>query len=228
VTDDPSEVIRQARFVAPPGATTMLLVRHGESEAAHPDRPFPLVDGHGDPALHPEGRRQAELLGRRLAAEHAGGARIDAIYVTTLRRTHETSAPLARLVGIEPVVERDLREVHLGEWEGGALRARALAGDPIFARVTAEERWDHIPGAEPLEDFDRRLREATARLVAHHPGQRIVVVTHGGVIGQLLHQASGARRFAFAGAANASISVVVHAGEGQVVLRYNDTGHLTP
>jgi probable phosphoglycerate mutase len=221
------EGIRQGRFTAPPGATTVLLVRHGESEAAHPDRPFPLVDGHGDPALHPDGRRQAELVGRRLAAEHAAGATIDAIYVTSLRRTHETAAPLAAALGIEPVVEADLREVHLGDWEGGEFRRRVVAGDPVFDRVRADERWDHIPGAEPLEDLDRRVAAAIGRIVAAHPNGRVVVVSHGGVIGHLLHQATGARRFAFSGAANASISEVVYLGDVQVVQRFNDTGHLS-
>jgi probable phosphoglycerate mutase len=63
-------------------------------------------------------------------------------------------------------------------------------------------------------------------VVAAHPGRRVVVVTHGGVIGHLLHQATGARRFAFSGAANASISEVVHVGEHQLVRRFNDTAHL--
>jgi probable phosphoglycerate mutase len=221
------EGVRQSRFTAPPGATTVLLVRHGESEAAHPDRPFPLVGGHGDPALHPEGRRQAELLGRRLAAENAAGNTIGAIYVTTLRRTHETAAPLAAAIGIEPVVEPDLREVHLGDWEGGEFRHRVAAGDPVFDRVRADERWDHIPGAEPLDDFDRRVVAGITRVVAAHPDQRVVVVTHGGVIGHLLHQATGARRFAFSAAANASISEVVHVGDVRLVQRYNDTAHLS-
>ena len=148
------EGFRQVRFNAPAGACTVLLVRHGESAAALPGRSFDLVDGHGDPALHPNGVHQAELLGRCLASQHAAGETIDAIYVTTLRRTHETAAPLAAAIGLEPVVERDLREVHLGEWEGGAFRERVAAGDPIIGRVLTEERWDVIPGAEPLEVFE--------------------------------------------------------------------------
>ena len=81
---------RQPRFAPPPGSTELLLVRHGESEPAVEDRPFPLVDGHGDPALAPEGRAQAARVCARLAGEH-----IDAIYVSKLRRTAETAANLA-------------------------------------------------------------------------------------------------------------------------------------
>ena len=51
-------------------------------------------------------------------------------------------------------------------------------------------------------------------------------MTHGGVIGQILADATGARPFAFAGADNASISHIVVFGERVTVRRYNDTTHL--
>src|SRR5215471_19988455 len=103
---------RQNRFQAPPDAAELLLIRHGESEPASLDVPFPMVDGRSDPALSPEGREQAELIATRLAA-----AGVDAIYVTTLRRTAQTAAPLASRLGLVPRVEAGLREVGLGEWE---------------------------------------------------------------------------------------------------------------
>ena len=126
---------RQHTFQRPPGATEILLVRHGESRAATPDNPFPLVDGHGDPELHPNGVVQAERVGERLRNEP-----IDAIYVTNLRRTAETAAPLAGHLGLKPRVEADLREVHLGEWEGGVLRMKAAEEDPVFLRMRSEQR----------------------------------------------------------------------------------------
>lgn len=213
--------MRQHRFTAPPGATTVLVVRHGESAPEMPDRPFELRDGHGDPELHPEGRRQAELLADRLQREP-----IAAIYVTTLRRTHETAAPLARRLGLTPIEEPDLREVFLGEWEGGRFRRRAVANDPVFQEIFREERWDVIPGAEPLADFDERVWRGFQRIVAAHPDQHVMLVSHGGVIGHLLHQVTGSRRFAFSVADNASISEIV-AGPDRVVLRrYNDVSHL--
>ena len=216
------EGVRQERYAPPPGATTVLLVRHGESEAAHPDRPFPLVDGHGDPALHPNGRAQAERVGARLAQE-----RVDAIYVTSLRRTHETAAPLAAALGLVPIVEAGLREVHLGEWEGGMFRFHMAAGHPAALQMRAEQRWDAVPGGEPAAVFQERTQSAFLRIVAAHPGGRVVAVVHGGVIGQLLHHASGSQPFAFLGAENTSISEIVVTAEGQqIVRRFNDASHL--
>jgi len=62
------KVVRQARFRRPPGATEVFLVRHGESEPAVAGQVFPLVDGHGDPALAPEGREQAERVADQIDA----------------------------------------------------------------------------------------------------------------------------------------------------------------
>jgi probable phosphoglycerate mutase len=212
---------RQYRFTPPPGATTILLVRHGESQAARADQPFALRDGHGDPPLAPAGIAQAERLAERLARET-----VDALYVTSLRRTHETAAPLAARLGIETREEPDLREVFLGEWEGGQFRVKAAEGDPLFRRIFEEERWDVVPGAEPLEVFDTRVQAGLRRIVAAHPDERVVVVAHGGVIGHILHVVTQARRFAFSTVDNASISEIVVGPEHAILRRYNDTAHL--
>ena len=215
---------RQHRFSPPSGATEIFLVRHGESAPARASRPFDVVDGQADPDLAPEGRDHAERIGRRLAGE-----RIDAIYVTTLRRTVQTAAPLAAKLGLTPVVEPELREIHLGDWENGLFRKYTTDGHPIVDRLWTEQRWDLIPGAESDERFGARLRSALTRIATAHPDQRVAVFTHGGVIGEVFAQASRAvERFAFLGADNGSISHLVVHGDVWMIRRFNDTGHLTP
>ncbi len=198
-----------------------MLVRHGESAPARDDAPFPLVDGHGDPPLDPVGHEQAERLAERLEHED-----ITAIYVTTLRRTAETAAPLAARLGIEPRVEPELREVYLGEWEGGAFRKHVVEQHPIARQMFTEQRWDVIPGAESTEAFGERVRGAVRRIAATHPDETVLVVSHGGVIGQVLAMATGSRPFAFTGADNASISQLVVVDDAWIVRRYNDAAHL--
>lgn len=213
---------RQHRFSPPPGATEIFLVRHGESAPAKGDNPFDLVDGQADPDLAPEGRDHAERVGRRLADE-----RISALYVTTLRRTPQTAAPLASKLGLTPEVEPDLREIHLGDWENGLFRRYTHEGHPIVEELWREQRWDVIPGAETMESFGGRIKAAIGRLAAANPDRRIAVFTHGGVIGEVFAQASGAtNRFAFLGADNGSISHLVVSGETWMVRRFNDTSHL--
>lgn len=213
----------QHRFTLPPGATDLLLVRHGESMPGRVDQPFPERDGHADPPLSPEGEEQAVRLAERLAS-----AAVDAIYVTPLQRTAQTAAPLAAKLGLTPVVEPDLVEVHLGEWEGVTFRARTAERHPIAVRVFTEQRWDVIPGAEPAADFAWRVRRGLLAIAARHPDQHVLAVVHGGVIGQALALATGSGRFAFVGSDNASISQVVVDGDRWILRRFNDTTHLDP
>jgi 2,3-bisphosphoglycerate-dependent phosphoglycerate mutase len=212
---------RQRRYEVPPGAADLLLVRHGASQAYLDGNLFPLVDGHGDPPLSAEGKEQAARVCARLAA-----AGVEAIYVTNLQRTAQTAAPLAEQLGLELRVEADLREVYLGEWEGGIFRKMVAEGHPISLRMAAEERWDVIPGAEPAAVLAGRVRDAIERLAAVHSGQRVAAFTHGGVIGQALAQATGSRPFAFLGAENASISRLVVTADRWIVRGFNDTAHL--
>jgi probable phosphoglycerate mutase len=212
---------RQLRFARPPGACELLLVRHGESAAAVEGEPFPLVDGHGDPPLHPEGHRQAAAVADRLQHED-----ISAIYVTTLQRTAQTAAPLAEKLDITPVVEPDLREVHLGEWEGGVFRTRVAEGHPIALEMRLQQRWDVIPGAEPADAFRERVRRGITSIASRHPDQTVVVVSHGGTMGEIIAIATGGRSFAFNGSDNASISQLVVLGDAWILRRFNDTAHL--
>ena len=211
----------QSRFRPPPGACELLLVRHGESAPARDDQPFALVDGHGDPELAPAGREQAYRVAERLEHEP-----LAAIYVTTLQRTVQTAAPLAARLGMVPRVEPDLREVYLGEWEGGSFRRHVAEGHPAALRMLAEQRWDVIPGAESGDSFAARVRGAVARIAAAHPDQVVAVVSHGGVIGQILALAAGTTGFAFVGSDNAAISHLVVTDDRWIIRRFNDTAHL--
>ena len=216
------KVYRQTRFVRPEGATEILLVRHGESRAASVENPFPLVDGQGDPELAEVGREQADKLGKRLA-DHA----IDAVYVTNLRRTHETAAPLCQARQLKPAVVSDLREVHLGDWEGGLFRIKAHEGDPRILAMHEQQEWGKIPGGETNAQLDERVARGLNHIISKHPDEVVMVVVHGGVIGSILAQATGSEPFAFMGADNASISHLI-AHQGKLSLRrFNDTSHLT-
>ncbi len=215
---------RQYRFARPKGACEIVLVRHGESQPAVPGQPFPLVDGHGDPPLYePDGVDQAALACQRLIDS---GETWDAVYVTTLQRTRQTAQVLVDHLGVEPIVEPDLREVFLGDWEGGELRKRAADLDPIVMEMYEQQRWDVIPGAESSVDFAGRVTGAIERIAAAHPDGTVVVFTHGGVIGQVMAEASGSRGFAFTGSDNCGITHIVVTPDRWVIRSWNDTGHL--
>jgi probable phosphoglycerate mutase len=213
----------QRPFTVPPDATELVLVRHGATAHAIPGEPFPLRDGHGDPPLAEAGEAQALAVAERLAGE------TDAtLFTSGLLRTTQTAAPLAARLGRTPTEVHALREVMLGEWEGGELRIRMAHGDPIALRVLEEERWDVIPGAESADGFAERLRRGVDEIVTQvGAGAAAIVFVHGGVVGELCRQATDSRPFAFVHADNGSITRLVVFPGGRWLLRsFNDTAHL--
>ena len=145
-----------------------------------------------------------------------------------MQRTAQTAEPLVAATGLKPKVIEDLREVHLGEWEGGEYRRRMHERDPIAVQALMEERWDAIPGAESMDALAARVGAGLdAMLSAIGPGGTGAAVLHGGVIGELCRQVTRSRPFAFIHADNCSISRIVQFSVGHRLLRsFNDTAHL--
>jgi len=198
-----------------------MLLRHGASAPFVPGQSFPLIDGQGDPPLSDVGQVQADQSAERLAGEP-----FHALYATSMQRTQQTVAPLAARVGLSVAIEPRLREVHLGEWEGGLLRQHAASGHPLYLKMHAEQRWDAIPGAESNADFASRCMTALDEIADRHPDQLVLCTVHGGVIGVVLAQIAGARPFAFGGADNCSVSQIVRDQGDWAIRRFNDSSHL--
>ncbi len=212
---------RQLAYEAPATATTLLLIRHGESAALADGADGPEVERRADPSLAEAGHGRAERVSERLRHEP-----IDAVYVSPLRRTTETARPLLDALALEPTVDRDLIEVFLGDWEGGTFRRMLVEQHPLVKRLWREERWDVIPNAEPADAFAARVDAVIRRIAAAHVGGTVAIFSHGGVIAQALAGAARARPFAFVDVNNGSISQLVIDGERATVRGYNDRTHL--
>ena len=221
---EPNAAIPQRDFSRPPEAVEILLVRHGASQAAVEGQPFELLEGQADPSLSPEGEQQAQAVADVLAGEP-----LEALFITPLCRTAQTAAPIAAATGLEPVVVPELREVHLGELDGGAFRIALHDGDPSIPEVFAQERWDVIPGAERMEDFAARTRAGIERIVASvragrdgrrgRPRRRHRRAVPPGD--------AAARAFAFTRADNGSITRLIVFPDGRWWVRsFNEGGHL--
>ncbi len=213
----------QSAFALPPGATEIVFIRHGASADAVPGQSFPLLDGHGDPPLSPAGHEQAKTVAERL-----GNEPLAALFVTGLTRTVETAAPLAERLGTDPIEIPELREIRLGEYEGGKFRIGVHDGDPVAWRAIAEERWDVMPGAESADAITKRVKAGVAKIVKHVGADvSAAAVVHGGIIGELCRLATDSRPFAFIHADNCSISRVIVLTDGRWLLRsFNDISHL--
>ncbi len=213
-------------FYEPPANSgQVLLVRHGQSQPFNPSSPFPLVDGHGDPPLSPLGEHQAELVGDRLSTEP-----ISAIYVSSLTRTHQTAAPLAKRLGITPNVEPDLREVFLGEGEGGRFREMAANDHPAAVALRESGEWGMVPGAETNQQLTDRTVGAVRRIATAHNDELVAAFCHGGVIAAVLGYTMGVGAMTFNGARHTSISHLVIENPGSdpkhwTLRLFNDGSH---
>jgi broad specificity phosphatase PhoE len=146
--------------------TSLLLVRHGQSEWNAQGR----WQGQADPPLTELGRLQAH---------HAAGAlpAVDRIVASTLQRAAETAAIIAAELGHDTIHhEPRLMERDAGEWSG-LTRAEIDRDYPGY--LDAEHR---PPGFEPDAALLERTLAALLDVVARHPGERVLVVTHGGVV----------------------------------------------
>jgi broad specificity phosphatase PhoE len=199
----------------------MILVRHGQSTWNREHR----IQGQLDPPLSDEGRRQAELLGRRLA-----GRGLAAFYASDLKRAFETAEAIGALVDLVPESTPGLREIYLGEWEGLRTDEIAERFPDAWARWSEEPDWDLVPGGEGAARFEARVICTLDEIHDRHPHGDVLVVTHGGVIQVALHRVIGRPSrglFPFK-IQNASISLIEERFGRMVIGGSNDVAHLEP
>lgn len=159
--------------------TRILLARHGETDWNRVGR----WQGHADQPLNETGREQAAELGRRL-----NGRGIAAVYSSDLRRASETATIVGAELGIEVIQDPALREIDVGSWSGLTRDEVAERFPEGFARWRAGEIGHD---GETREQLATRVIPAVERIAHAHPGDTVLVVTHGGVIRTLLRHAAG-------------------------------------
>ncbi|HYM66719.1 MAG TPA: histidine phosphatase family protein [Patescibacteria group bacterium] len=197
----------------------ILLVRHGESVWNAERR----IQGQLDPPLSEEGRRQAEMLGRRLA-----GRKLAGFYTSDLKRAVQTATLIGESIGMDPEPLGPLREIYLGEWEGMRTEELAQRFPEVWARWSHEPDWDLVPGGEGAAAFEARAGEAIDALFQRHPDGEVLVVTHGGVIQVALHRVvgRGSRGLFQFRIQNTSISAIERRNGRTVIGGVNDVSHL--
>lgn len=189
--------------------TIMYLVRHGETQWNQVRR----IQGHSDIALNDQGLQQAEKVARRFRDET-----IHAIYSSDLSRAYVTAMKIAEASGSAVSTRTTLRERCYGEWEG-------LTYEEIRARFEAQD--EAACGIETFEDMQQRAVTALTELAKNHPGEAIVVVSHGGLINSFLHYVTaGEQGTGITRIDNTGITVFRYAFDRWDVLQVNCTDHL--
>ncbi|MFB9473015.1 bifunctional RNase H/acid phosphatase [Nonomuraea salmonea] len=208
---------------APPTrvATSLLLLRHGETELSVQRR----FSGLGDAELTANGLAQASAAAGRLAREPY---RLDVIVTSPLTRARQTAAAVAQQTGLDVEVCDDLREADFGAWEGHTFtevqrrwpgELAAWLSDPAVAP----------PGGESFADASRRVQAAREHLIERYEGRTVLAVSHVTPIKLLLQDALTAPLQALyrMHLDLACLSLIEYYADGPAVVKtFNDTAHL--
>lgn len=203
--------------------TTLYLVRHGETEY---NRRQIMQGRRINSSLNATGRRQAEALGRRFA-----DVPLDALYTSSLRRAIETAdAVAAHHEGIPRYRLEDLDEMSWGVYEG---EARSPELQAFLDEIRGH--WDRghfgycVEEGESILDVQTRGLRAIEHIVTRHPGETVLVVSHGRFLRVLLAsllEAYGLARMDEIPHANTGVNNLVYAAGRYEATLLNCTAHL--
>ena len=206
----------------PAAASQLILIRHAASDCSVNGQT--VLCGSYDAPLSAGGRIEIDRLRTRLALDPAS-----ALYSSPLRRALETAgaAPPHLLAGTR--VLRSLAEVNCGILDGLAIESVQRHYPEIWADNEAQTNEDFCwPGGETYKNFRRRVSRAVRVIARKHAGERVIVITHAGVINQILGMIAGqsAARWENFRPGNASITEVLWTGDTGRVAAFDDRSHL--
>ena len=183
--------------------TTLIIVRHGESEA----NGNKMFAGHLDIPLSARGFQQAELTAGYIKEHY----RVDAVYASDLQRAYHTALPIAKAFDLEVTKSEQLREVYAGHWQGQSF--------DVLESKYAQSYWTwrndigiaHPDGGESVAALSERIWSAVQEITKKGQGKTVVIATHATPIRALLCRVEG-RELAdmkdVGWVSNASVSIV--------------------
>ncbi|KAI3777099.1 hypothetical protein L1987_46893 [Smallanthus sonchifolius] len=201
--------------------TEIVVVRHGETEWNAEKR----IQGHLDIDLNDVGRQQAIAVAERLSAE----SKISAIYSSDLKRALETAETIAsRCGGLQVIQDPSLRERHLGDLQGIVYGDAPKLKTKAYMALQSDGRDVEIPGGgESLNQLYKRCTDSLQKIGSKHRGERVVVVTHGGVIRALHQRASSGKGHRAGRILNVSVNVLHLSDPDKWVIKsWGDVSHL--
>lgn len=203
-------------------AARLILIRHGHtsSNSSGGSR----MSGWTDTSLSDRGWRQVACLVRRMTTEPAA-----AVYSSPLLRALQTARPVAETAGVELLLEPDLREIYCGEVDGWPVEeVRRHHPDLWETNLRQDDEGFRWPGGESYRELRERSLSALCRIAAAHSGERVAVVTHAGVISQVMGWLGGIgpARWECHRPDNCSLTELDWQGETGRLVSYGDRSHL--
>lgn len=201
------------------GKTDLIIIRHGKTCWNLQGR----IQGTEDIALHPVGRQQAEAVAERLAQEE-----FSVIYSSDLKRAYQTAECIARKTQRPIITHQGLRERNFGIFQGMTAKEIAARHPKDWERF---RRWDPdyvVPNGASLREYYEHGIASLKQIARQHPGERLVIVTHGGILNGLIRHTLGIpyttpSRF---WRANTGINIFFYQNGAWFLRTWGDTNHL--
>lgn len=197
--------------------TILTLIRHGETSA----NTSGVWHGSTDTPLSERGRQQALRVAEYLHRQHPDST---ALYASPLSRTRDTAQAISDRLGLALALDPALVEFDLGSWEGKTYK-ELFEVHELWTHMKRDEHFRPHGGESPRDVTDR-LAGALRRIHDTHPGERVVVVTHGGALSMVLAELieGDYRRWGRVMANCAVSELVIEPAPG--LLSFNLTDHL--
>jgi probable phosphomutase (TIGR03848 family) len=202
---------------APPPPTTLLLVRHAVTAETGPKLSgrTPGID------LSASGREQAQATADRLAE-----LPLRAVYASPIERTRQTAEHIAARHELQVRSLDGVLEADYGEWTGGTIAE--LAKTDLWKTVQRSPSRARFPAGESIAEMQTRTVSAIEAVVADHPGEMVVVVSHADPIKSVIAHFTGVHLDLFQRivVSPASVTVFALGAHGVTLVKCNDTGSL--
>lgn len=200
--------------------TTVYLIRHGETEW----NKLGKFQGSKDISLSEEGISQAKYLAERLVGS------FDYLYTSPLIRALKTAEIISEKSKIKPTIFTEMREINYGDWEGLTVHEIKKTYSHEFDLWKNDKITAPICGGDgSLKNAAKRGKDSVLKIVQVHPGKRIVIVAHGGIIkaaiiGLLNLEMTMYHKMSIG---NTSITKLIFNDKFEPVIEFlNDTNHL--
>jgi broad specificity phosphatase PhoE len=160
--------------------TILWLIRHGQTDWNIEGR----YQGQADVPLNATGVEQVHRLTAQLKGEH-----FDAFFSSDLLRARQTAAILAAEVGMTPQLDRRLREIHQGDWEGLLMSDIVSRYNKEFHNRRRDPEKARAPSGESVLEVSLRMTGAVDDIAHIFPSGKIAVVSHGLAIATVIAKA---------------------------------------
>lgn len=150
--------------------TTIIMVRHGESEANRME----IFAGNFDADLQHRGEKQAEKTAEFIANTY----KVDKIYASDLKRAFRTGKAIGDRLGMEVIPEPRVREISAGEWEGKTFVELAEEYKEEYNVWVNDVGNSKCTGGESVRELGDRILAVLTEIAAANEGKTVVIATH--------------------------------------------------